>query len=275
MPLLPAAPSSVPCPDPHSGPGIAPSGEPLIELHGVSLGYDRRRPVLTGVNLGLARGEYLGIVGPNGSGKTTLLRALLQLLRPLEGTISFAGGLRFGYVPQRDTVDALFPVPVEEIVLMGRYPRLGPLRRPRSEDRAVARRCLDHVGIGELARHNYPELSGGQRQRVLIARALATEPDVLVLDEPTHGMDMPSEHSLLGLVRHLHRDHGLAVVLVSHLLGSVADSAERIAILAEGRVEEGPRAEMLTAERLSRLYQIPVVVADVAGRCAIVPGGPA
>jgi len=175
-------------------------------------------------------------------------------------------------VPQRETVDTLFPIPVEEIVLMGRYPRVGPILRPGRAHRETARQCLDQVGIADLARRNYPELSGGQKQRVLIARALATEPDVLVLDEPTLGMDLPSEHGLLQLVRGLHEQRRLTVVLVSHLLGSVAECAGRIAIIAGGRLEDGSREEMLTAERLSRLYGMDVRVHDLAGRIAIMPG---
>jgi ABC-type Mn2+/Zn2+ transport system ATPase subunit len=247
----------------------------LIELTNAQLGYSRSEIILRDVNLRVGAGEYLGIVGPNGSGKTTLLRTLLGLLRPVSGTLRVGNGsrLRIGYVPQRETVDTLFPIPVEEIVLMGRYARVGLFRRPGRADREIARRCLDQVGILNLARRSYSELSGGQRQRVLIARALATEPELLVLDEPTHGMDMPSEYGLLELVKRLHVEQRLAVILVSHLLGSVAEAAERIAIIAGGRIEEGPRAEMLTAERLSRLYGMNVRVYNLDGRCAIVPNG--
>ena len=246
----------------------------LIQIQNAQLGYSRRDVVLRDVNFEITSGEFLGIVGPNGSGKTTLIRTILGLLKPVSGTVRSGTGvpLRFGYVPQRETVDALFPIPVGEIVLMGRYGRTGAVRRPGRQDREIAMRCMEHVGIAELARRNYPELSGGQRQRVLIARALATEPDLLVMDEPTHGMDLPSETGLLELVRMLHTQDRLAVVLVSHLLGSVADLAQRIAIIAGGRLEEGPRAEMLSAERLSRLYGMEVRVYDLEGRCAILPG---
>jgi ABC-type cobalamin/Fe3+-siderophores transport system ATPase subunit len=133
---------------------------------------------------------------------------------------------------------------------------------------------MEHVGIADLAGRDYSELSGGQRQRVLIARALATQPDVLVLDEPTHGMDLPSEHALLELVQKLQAEAGLTVVLVSHLLGSVADAAQSIAIISNGRLDVGTRDEVLTAEHLSLLYGTPVEVLNVHGRTAIWAGRP-
>jgi len=246
--------------------------EPLIEFRDAQLGYSRRDVILRDVNLQVERGEFLGIVGPNGSGKTTLLRTLLGLLKPLAGTVRVGGAapIRYGYVPQRDTVDTLFPIPVAEIVLMGRYPRIGLARRPRPEDRAIVSQCLAQVGSEHLAARSYVELSGGQKQRVLIARALATEPDLLVLDEPTHGMDLGSEHDLLQFVHRLNVDQGLTVVLVSHLLPSVAEYARRIAIIAASGIEVGPREEILTGERLSRLYGLDVRVYELEGRCAII-----
>lgn len=247
--------------------------QPLIEFENAELGYGRRDVILTGVNLKIQRGEFWGIVGPNGSGKTTLLRTFLGLLKPVSGTVRIGQQgepLRFGYVPQRETVDTLFPISVEEIVLMGRYGRVGVIRRPGDRDRKVARECLEHVGIADLAKRSYVELSGGQKQRALIARALATEPDLLVLDEPTNGMDLVSEHSLLELVQRLHVEDRLTVVLVSHLLANVANVARRIAIIAGGKLDSGVREEMLTEEHLSRLYGMDVGVYELDGRCAIV-----
>lgn len=246
----------------------------LIEFRNAELGYGRREVILSGVELTIARGDFLGIVGPNGSGKTTMLRTLLGLLHPVSGEVRSDKGapLRYGYVPQRETVDTLFPIPVEEIVTMGRYGRIGPVRRPGRRDREIARECLDHVGIGSLARASYRDLSGGQKQRALIARALATEPDVLVLDEPTNGMDVASEHALLELIQFLHLEDRLTVILVSHLLANVANCSERIAIIAGGRVEVGTRDEMMTSERLSRLYSMPIHVRQVEGRYVILTG---
>lgn len=245
--------------------------ETQIVFNGAQLGYGRRAVILRDVDLQINRGVFWGVVGPNGSGKTTFLRTLLGLLKPVSGevTIGVTEPVRFGYVPQRETVDTLFPIPVEEIVLMGRYGRLGIVRQPGREDREIARACMAQVGIEALARRDYTQLSGGQRQRVLIARALATQPNVLVLDEPTHGMDLPSEHALLELVRKLQTENGLTVVLVSHLLGSVADAAQSIAIIAGGRLETGTREEMLSASRLSSLYGVEVRVENVQGRSAI------
>src|SRR2546425_1241090 len=161
----------------------------LIQFDKVDLGYGRRR-VLTAIEFDVISGDFLGIVGPNGAGKTTLLKAILGLLKPMAGIVERpAEGLRIGYVPQRESVDTLFPLTVLDIVLMGRYTRLGPFGRPGKADRAEAMASLEHVGITNLAHRPYPNLSGGQKQRTLIARALVGDPNLLILDEPTNGMD--------------------------------------------------------------------------------------
>lgn len=244
---------------------------PLIEFRNAQLGYGRD-VVLRDVNLVIERGDFLGIVGPNGSGKTTLIRTFLGLLPQVAGTVTVQEGLHYGYVPQRETVDTLFPIPVEQIVTMGRYGRVGAVARPGAEHRRIARECLEHVGIGHLAKRSYRDLSGGQKQRALIARALATQPDVLVLDEPTNGMDLGSEHSLLELVRRLHDEDRITVLLITHLLSNVANCAQRIAIIAHGQLDVGTREEMLTAQRLERLYDMPVRVENLDGRYAILAG---
>jgi ABC-type Mn2+/Zn2+ transport system ATPase subunit len=264
----------------------APSGRPntehrtpntehrlLIAFDHAALGYGRRA-VLHDITLELREGDFLGIVGPNGAGKSTLIKCMLRLLQPLSGTMTLAptgGRLRFGYVPQRDTVDAVFPLRVREIAGMGRYGRVGLVRRPGRADWVAVDRALERVGIADLAGRGYGELSGGQRQRCLIARALAAEPDVLVLDEPTNGMDLSSEHALLELIRDLHDNSGLTVVMVTHLLSNVANYAHRIAIIADERLQVGPRDEMLTEERLTELYHTPVIVDRVGSHIAIVP----
>jgi ABC-type Mn2+/Zn2+ transport system ATPase subunit len=243
----------------------------LIEFHNVNLGYGRRT-VLSGVDFDVQRGDFLGIVGPNGSGKTTLLKAILGLLRPMSGTMGVtAEGLRIGYVPQRETVDTLFPLTVLDIVLMGRYARLGAVGRPTSADREAALRAIEHVGITDLAQRSYPNLSGGQKQRALIARALAGDPNLLILDEPTNGMDLVSETAIMELVRRLHDVDRITVLMVSHLLNTVINYAQRIAIVGEGTLREGELGEMVSSEALTRLYGMPVRVVEVDGRKVVLP----
>lgn len=243
----------------------------LIELRGATLGYGRVR-ILEGVNLDVKQGDFLGMVGPNGAGKTTLLKAMLGLLKPMAGTmVRDDSSLRIGYVPQRDSVDTLFPLTVTDIVLMGRYARLGALRRPGRADLELARSALEDVGIADLRNRHYPSLSGGEKQRALIARALVGEPNLLILDEPTNGMDLPSEKAIMDLVRHLHDEHGITVLMVSHLLNTVVNYAKRIAIVGDGVVREGEMDELVTGPSLTQLYGTGVVVASVDGRQIVLP----
>jgi ABC-type Mn2+/Zn2+ transport system ATPase subunit len=231
----------------------------LITFDGVTLGYGRR-PVLTDLSFRIPEGDFLGLVGPNGAGKTTILRAILGSLSPLSGTITRADGLRFGYVPQRDQVDYNFPLKVVDVVLMGRYDRVGLARRPGRRDRDRARAALEHVGIADLADEPLSALSGGQRQRALIARALVGEPNLLVLDEPTNGMDLVSTTQILALVRELHEHDGLTVLMVSHALNEVANYVRRIALVLEGSFRVGDVDEIMTEETLTEMYGIPVEV---------------
>jgi manganese/zinc/iron transport system ATP- binding protein len=247
--------------------------DPFIHFDRVALGYGHR-VVLHDVDLDVPSGDFLGIVGPNGAGKTTLLKALLGTLRPLRGSIQIPPqGVAFGYVPQRQAVDETFPLTVREMIAMGRFARIGLLGRPGSGDRALVVESAQHVGIADLLDRRYRTLSGGQKQRTLIARALAAEPTVLVLDEPTNGMDLPAEHAIMELVRRLHEEDGLTVVMVSHLLNVVASYVARLAIVGHGRLEVGPIDAMLTAERLTRLYQTAVRVHHVDGSAVVLPGG--
>jgi ABC-type Mn2+/Zn2+ transport system ATPase subunit len=233
----------------------------LITFDGVTLGYGRR-PVLTGLGFEIPEGDFLGLVGPNGAGKTTILRAILGSLAPMAGTITRADGLRFGYVPQRDQVDYNFPLKVVDVVLMGRYDRVGLARRPGKLDHDRARAALEHVGIAPLANEPLSALSGGQRQRCLIARALVGEPNLLILDEPTNGMDLVSTTQILALVRELHERDGLTVLMVSHALNEVANYVRRIALVLEGAFRVGEVDEIMTEETLSEMYGIPVEVSS-------------
>jgi len=237
----------------------------LVEFRRVRLGYGRHT-VLSDLDLRLVRGDYLGLVGPNGAGKTTLLRALLGNLRALRGEILYPEGQRprFGYVPQREGVDEAFPFSVEDVTLMGRYPRMGLVHRPTRSDRDFARHCLERVGMADHRHRSLGDLSGGQKQRVLMARALAGEPEVLLLDEPTTGMDLASEEDTLHLIGDLH-EQGMTVVMVTHLLYLVANHARTVGILHHG-LTVGPVEEVLDETRLSRLYGRPVRVTRVGRR---------
>ena len=243
----------------------------LIEFEKADLGYGRH-VVLKEIDFDVQAGDFLGIVGPNGSGKTTLLKSVLGMIRPISGRVFRASErIRFGYVPQRETVDLLYPLSVMDIVLMGRYSRLGPFGRPGRTDRERAANALAHVGIGELAGRPYANLSGGQQQRTLIARALVGDPSLLVLDEPNTGMDLLGETATMELIHRLHVEDGIAVLMVTHHLATVVNYAKRIAVVGEGTLREGTVEEMITPENLTSLYGIPVQVARMDGHTTVIP----
>ena len=181
--------------------------------------------------------------------------------------------LRIGYVPQREHVDTIWPLTAGEVALMGRIPGLGPWRRPGATDREVVRRAMARVGVEELHDHPYGELSGGQRQRTLIARALAAEPELLVLDEPTNGMDPSAELSTMDLLRDLHHGGALSIVMVSHRLEAVANYAPTLAFVDKGQglFRVGTLDEMLRPEALGALYGRPVAVRELEGRRLVYP----
>ena len=244
---------------------------PLVRLTDATIGYGA--PLLTDVSLEVRRGDFLAVVGPNGGGKTTLLRTLLGVLRPLAGRRTQSESLRIGYVPQRDHVDPYWPLTVAEVVLMGRCRLLGPLHRPQAADRERVRVALTRTGIEDLAERSFRTLSGGQRQRTLIARALASDPELLVLDEPTNGMDPAAELAAMDLLRDLHGSDSLTVIMVSHRLEAVANYARRLAFVShEQRLwRVGELEQMLTAEALSALYGRAVAVREDGGRRFVYP----
>ena len=253
---------------------IEASRAPLVRFEGVRLAYGSAT-VIENLDFVLYEGDFFGLVGPNGAGKSTVLKALLGRLRPSAGRVVYERELHreleFGYVPQRHTLDPLFPLTVEDIVRMARYREAGILRRPGAAAREAVERALEAVRIGNLRRRRFGQLSGGQRQRTLIARALATGANCLVLDEPTDGMDLSSQEAILSLVSRLHVEEGLTVVLVSHLLNEVATYVDRLALLEDGRFEYGPVEEILTVERLSALYGIEVDVKRIGRAVVVLP----
>ena len=240
---------------------------PLVALEDGAIGYGRRA-FLSGLSLSVAEGDFLAVVGPNGGGKTTLLRTLLGAQPLLHGRLVRPRPLRIGYVPQREHVDAIWPFTVGEVALMGRVPALGLLRSPRAADVDAVRRSLARVGIEELAGRWYGELSGGQRQRTLIARALAAEPELLALDEPTNGMDPGAELATMDLLRDLQDGTSLAIVMVSHRIEAVANYARTIAFVDQDArlFRVGGVDEMLRPDALAALYRRPVEVRVENGR---------
>jgi zinc transport system ATP-binding protein len=218
--------------------GVAP-----VEVRGVSFAYESG-PVLEGLDLTVHPGDYLLLLGPNGAGKSTLLKVALGLLPPTSGTVRLFGrhprdsSRLVGYVPQRAALSSRVPATVAETVVAGRAARrlLGGYSR---QDREAALRSLDLVGMRELAGRRIGELSGGQQQRVLIARALANEPALLILDEPTAGVDRDSQLQFAGVLRDLH-DRGLTIVVVAHDLGALGRDLTRVLALHQGHIDEIP-----------------------------------
>lgn len=220
--------------------------ETLITLDNLSIGY-YGRPVLSGISLTVPRASFTAILGANGSGKSTLLKTLLGLLPPIEGGIDTAS-LVFGYVPQSIQFDPIYLLSGFEVALMGVYGRLRPGQRVSGAERAFARECLEAAGAWEFARKRFAELSGGQKQRVLIARALATRPDMLVLDEPTAGVDITATHAVLDFISQIIKEREITVLFVTHDFALVRDHAQKVVWLHQGRVLQGTVEELFTAE---------------------------
>ena len=235
--------------------------EPLVRLDSVELSYDGA-PVLAGVDLTLRAGDFVGVVGPSGAGKTTLLRLALGTLRPTAGRVERARGLRVGYVPQLETVSWSFPVTVAECVLMVRSDRWLPWAT-RAEKRAVTE-VLDRLGIAHLADRHIRELSGGQQQRMFLARALLRDPQLLLLDEPTSGIDVATRHEMLHLLGHLH-DDGMTILLTTHDLNGVAAHVPDLVAMNGTVLRRGAPADVMTPTVLEQTFGAPMDVLEHLG----------
>jgi manganese/zinc/iron transport system ATP- binding protein len=243
-----------------------------VTARGVTLGY-RSRVLFRDLSFDIERGAIVGIVGPNGSGKTTLLRTILGLLPPLAGQLKRDANLTVSYVPQRERLDTILPLTALDVVLLGRSARAGALSRRGRADYEAAGRALAQVDARALAPQRFRSLSGGQQQRVLLARALVAEPELLVLDEPTAGMDIASEAGTIEFLRDLNRRAGVTILVVTHMLPLVLNLATSIMLLGADRILSGAVDEVLREDRLRLLYGVPVRLGAVAGQRTLVVTG--
>ncbi len=243
----------------------------IIQFQDVRLGYGKQ-VVLEGLNIEVHKGDFLGIIGPNGAGKTTVLRAVLRLISPMAGQISVACGLHYGYVMQRQFLDTQFPFTVEKIVCMGRFGRRRPWTRMDAEDHESVASALKTTGLTDLRNSLYRELSGGQRQRTLIARALASKPDVLVLDEPTNDMDVKGETQIMNLLQDIRARLGVTIILVSHLLHVVLNYTEKLILLVDGKAHSHLLEDLLGDDLLSRIYGLPIRIGQAEGKKYLLMG---
>ena len=245
------------------------TSEWVLKGEGLTLGYGRRA-LFHDLSFEVTRGEILGIVGPNGCGKTTLLRTMLGLLKPLAGRVERRRGLSISYVPQCERIDKIIPITVLEVVLMGSGAKAPALRRIGSDEREAAHRALALLGIESLGGDLFRNLSTGQQQRVLLARALATDPDVLVLDEPTVGMDVASEAAVIDFLRDLNDRRRVTLLIVTHVLPIVLNLASDILLMAANGIRQGTLDDVLQEDRLTTLYGVPVRLGRVAGQRTLV-----
>jgi ABC-type Mn2+/Zn2+ transport system ATPase subunit len=241
-----------------------------IALRGVTAGY-RGHVALDSVTLTVPGGSMMAIVGPNGGGKSTLLKLLLGLLVPWDGAVSVLGGepaasrARIGYVPQTGSGDWSFPATVGEVVMMGRYRRLGWLRRPGRSDWTAVNEALERVGMVDRRDRQVGELSGGQQQRVFFARALVQEPELLLLDEPLAGVDALTERDIYALLRQL-VDRGVTVLFTTHNLSTVAEQFDLVAFVNRRIVASGRPSDVFNEQTLRDTYGPRMALVQVGDR---------
>lgn len=229
-----------------------------VEAHQLSVNYDKT-PVLWDISMEIPQGKLVGIIGPNGAGKSTLMKTLLGLITPISGSVEFFGKplkemrQKVAYVPQRESIDWDFPILVQDLVLMGRYGRLGLFRWPSKADRAAAEHYLNIVGMGGFAQRQISQLSGGQQQRVFLARALLQEAEIYFMDEPFSGIDHGTEKVIMDLLRSL-RNQGKTVFVVHHDLNTVESYFDWLILLNMRLIASGPTSEVYTPALLNATY---------------------
>ncbi len=244
---------------------------PALELHDLTVSY-AKKPVLYGVDVQVPQGALVGIIGPNGAGKSTMIRAIMGLLPLSSGWVKVFGDTfeknrhRVGYVPQREQVDWDFPVNVMDVVLMGRYGRLGWLRRVSKEDRRIAEESLEKVGMLPFRNRQISNLSGGQQQRVFLARALAQQSDLYLMDEPFAGVDATTERAIVTLLEDL-RAAGKTILVVHHDLTTAREYFDHLLLLNMRLIAFGKTEDTFTSEKLQKTYGGRLtILTDVAGK---------
>ena len=244
----------------HAGTPAAAQAEvpPALEVHDLTVSY-HRKPVLWNIDLAVPEGKLVGIIGPNGAGKSTLIKAVMGLLPLSSGWVQVYGRPveemrgRIGYVPQRESVDWTFPVTAMDVVLMGRYGKLKWWQRVRKQDRDRARECLEHVGMLPYADRQISNLSGGQQQRVFLARALAQDAQIYLMDEPFTGVDAATESAIVKILQEL-RQAGKTVLVVNHDLQTAREYFDMLILINMRLVAFGPTEEVYTTELLQKTY---------------------
>ncbi len=244
---------------------------PALELHDLTVSY-AKKPVLYGVDVQVPQGALVGIIGPNGAGKSTMIRAIMGLTPASSGWVKIFGESfeknrhRVGYVPQREQVDWDFPVNVMDVVLMGRYGRLGWLRRVTKEDKKIAEESLDKVGMLPFRNRQIANLSGGQQQRVFLARALAQQSDFYLMDEPFAGVDATTERAIVTLLQDL-QSQGKTILVVHHDLTTAKEYFDHLLLLNMRLVAFGKTQDIFTVDHLQKTYGGRLtILSDVAAK---------
>lgn len=246
---------------------------PVIQIENAVVSY-HESVALRGVSLTVSQSEFVAVIGPNGAGKTTLLTIVNGLARLLKGRVQVLGQQvngrgrhelrkQVGYVAQVETIDLRMPVLVREVVMLGRYGLLGLFRRPARHDWVLVDEALEMVGMTHLARRPIGHLSGGEQQRVAIARCLAQEPNIFLLDEPTASLDWKAQTEILELVKRIHNERHLTTLFVTHDLDALPHTCDRVVLMKDGLIiGDGTPDKLISVESLSRLYNLPTAVVE-------------
>ncbi|WP_372367310.1 metal ABC transporter ATP-binding protein [Candidatus Uabimicrobium sp. HlEnr_7] len=232
----------------------------VIDFQKVDLGYGKVK-ILSDVNLTIYNGEYCSIIGTNGCGKSTLLKSMMSIIKPLSGSIVISQ-TKMGYVPQNNVLDPLFPLTVFEVVKMGLYGQMGLFKHIKKKHTSAILQVIKDVQLQGKENNLFRDLSGGQRQKVLIARALISQPNCLILDEPTSGIDIPSQHEILNLIKQLHQEQDVTIIMVSHDLNIVMKYSQSVAIIHNGVLQHGQKEEIMTTEKLTKIYNYQMQVVN-------------